>query len=59
MKVWDASGFVVYDNQIGACDDADPVTGFGGQYHHSLQKFMEEDGLSEEEVGKKVFLGTS
>ena len=31
IKIWDKStGVVVYDNQLGAADDADPVTALGG-----------------------------
>ena len=26
IKIWDASGAVVYDNQMGASDDSDPTT---------------------------------
>jgi hypothetical protein len=30
IKIWDASGAIVYDNQLGASDTADPVTRLGG-----------------------------
>jgi hypothetical protein len=30
MKIWDATGQIVYDNQTGAADTADPVTAIGG-----------------------------
>ena len=31
LKIWDrATGVVVYDNQLGAPDDADPSTAIGG-----------------------------
>jgi hypothetical protein len=31
IKIWDkATGLVVYDNQMGSADDADPCTGIGG-----------------------------
>jgi len=30
IKIWDASGVVVYDNQMDADDDADPITTIGG-----------------------------
>jgi PKD repeat protein len=30
IKIWDASGTIVYDNQMGALDGADPTTALGG-----------------------------
>ena len=30
MKIWDAEGTVVYDNQLGAAEDATPTTALGG-----------------------------
>lgn len=30
IKIWDAEGSIVYDNQIGASDSADPATALGG-----------------------------
>jgi hypothetical protein len=30
LKIWDSTGNIVYDNQIGAADTADPSTVLGG-----------------------------
>jgi len=30
IKIWDATGLIVYDNQLGLSDDGDPTTTLGG-----------------------------
>jgi len=30
IKIWDAGGVIVYDNQLGLSDDGDPTTILGG-----------------------------